>query len=109
MHLLFAARRVLYNRIKPYLLLVVLLVIPMVLISLPADFFDQGESICPSKRFLNKDCPGCGITRGIMHTIHLEFQKAWGLNKLTFVVLPTMIYFWVKWMREIWSTIQAKV
>lgn len=107
MHLLYATEKVSF-KIKPYFKIVVLLVIPMVLLFLPADFFDYGKSICPSKRFLKQECPGCGLTRGVMHTIHLEFKKAWGFNKLTFIVLPLLMYYYAKWILQIWANRNQK-
>jgi hypothetical protein len=71
--------------------------IPFILLILPADQFDQGVVICPSKCLLNLDCPGCGLTRATMHLIHFHFTTAWNYNKISFVVFPIliMIYFHV--------------
>jgi hypothetical protein len=87
-----------YKRTKHTLILAALLVIPAVLLFLPSDYFDSGESICLSKIILDKECLGCGMTRGVMHTIHFEFKEAWGFNKLTFFLLPILIYYWFKWL-----------
>ena len=51
-----------------------LLLIPLVLIALPADFFDTGQSICLSVVLLDTECYGCGMTRAIQHLVHLDFQ-----------------------------------
>lgn len=72
-----------------------LLGIPIVLIALPADFFDEGDSVCLSVVLLNQECPGCGMTRGVQHLLHLDFMSAANFNKLSFVVLPLLIYLWV--------------
>ena len=77
------------------ILLTGLVALPLALLLLPADFFDQGEVLCPSKRFLDLECMGCGITRGIQHAIHFEFSTAWHFNKLTFIVMPIAIFFWI--------------
>jgi hypothetical protein len=89
-------------RLTKIILIVALLVIPIVLLLLPADYFDNGESLCPSKRFLDLECLGCGITRSIMHLLHLEFSNAWIYNKLSFIVLPVGMFYWVKWLRKTW-------
>ena len=81
--------------------LVFLLIAPIVLLILPADFFDNGQSICPSKLLLEKECPGCGITRGLQHLGHFDFKIAWELNKLSFVIFPVASYYWAN---EIVST-----
>lgn len=68
--------------------------IPVVLLLLPTDFFDTGQSLCLSQLLLKKDCMGCGITRAIQHSIHLDFFQAWKFNKLVVVVLPVLIFIW---------------
>jgi len=78
--------------------LAALLIIPVFLLILPADVFDQGQSICPSKLLLDKECPGCGITRGLQHLGHMDFQTAWEYNKLSYLVFPIAIYFWIKYV-----------
>jgi len=75
-------------------LLVVVLTVPLFLIWLPADHFDHGEVICPSKRFFDVECPGCGLTRGIMHLIHFDFSAAWEFNKLSFPIFIVMGMLW---------------
>jgi Protein of unknown function (DUF2752) len=75
---------------------------PVVLIILPAEFFDNGESICLSKILLDRECYACGLTRGIMHLIHLDFKEAFNYNLLSFVVFPLLVVIWIEWiLREI--------
>jgi hypothetical protein len=74
---------------------------PFFLIILPPDYFDYGKSICPSKVFLNVECLGCGLTRGVMHLIHLDFEAAWQFNKISFVIAPVGILFWVHLLGKI--------
>lgn len=70
--------------------------LPIVLIILPTDFFDYGGSICLSKSWFGIECYACGMTRATMHLIHLDFQGAWDFNKLSFLVFPLLILFWLK-------------
>lgn len=67
---------------------------PFLLLLMPVDYFDFGTSICPSKVFLGIECLGCGLTRGVMHLIHLDFQGAWQFNKLSFLIVPMGCLFW---------------
>lgn len=67
------------------------------LLLLPANFFDNGQSICISQILLGKECFACGITRGIMHLIHLDFENAFAYNMLSFIVLPLLVIIWVQW------------
>lgn len=62
------------------------------LIYLPADHFDEGESICLSVVIFDRECYACGMTRGVQHLLHLEFAEAADFNKLSFVVLPLGLY-----------------
>ena len=77
------------------LILISLLVSPIVLVFLGKDYFDTGKSICFSQLLLEKECLGCGLTRGIMHLLHLDFKAAWEFNKLSFIILPFALLFWV--------------
>lgn len=79
---------------------VVLMVLPIILIALPADYFDQGESICLSHLLAGVDCYACGMTRGVMHLIHFDFATAWELNPLSYVVLPLLVLYWLKLVLE---------
>ena len=69
---------------------------PFVLLLLPADFFDKGESICLSKMLAGMECYACGMTRAVMHFIHFEFEEAWNFNKLSFIVVPLLFPLWLK-------------
>lgn len=84
-----------------YTRILVTMVTPLVLILLPADFFDKGESICLSKALAGIECYACGLTRATMHFIHFEFQKAWDFNKLSFIVVPMLFPLWLKAFYEI--------
>ncbi len=78
----------LYIKLGGYIL------IPMVLLMLPASFFDKGQSICVSKLLLNKECYACGMTRAIMHLIHFDFSLALSFNKLSIIVFPILSFLW---------------
>lgn len=84
--------RNIFNKVK----IAVLIAIPIILLLLPANFFDSGDSICISQRLLGLECPGCGITRAIQHFIHGNFAIAWQFNKLVVLVAPLLITLWLK-------------
>tara|TARA_R110002050_G_scaffold300786_1_gene472681 strand:- start:19760 stop:20074 length:315 start_codon:yes stop_codon:yes gene_type:complete len=76
---------------------IVLIALPIVLIILPSTYFDEGKSISIFAFFGVEDLVySTGMTRGIMHLIHLDFQKAIKFNRLSFVVLPLLIILWTK-------------
>lgn len=70
--------------------LALLLIIPIILLILPANFFDKGQSVCLSVLFFDRNCYACGMTRAIQHLIHFDFSAAWDFNKLSFIVLPLL-------------------
>lgn len=72
----------------------IMLAIPIVLLVLPASFFDQGQSICLSVLLLQTKCPACGITKAVQHAIHFDFIKAWNYNPMVAIVLPLLVYLW---------------
>jgi len=73
---------------------------PLVLFLLPADFFDNGESVCLSVQLFDMQCYGCGMTRAIQHLIHFDFHEASVYNKLSFVVVFVLLVVWVQEIRR---------
>ncbi len=63
----------------------------IILLILPADYFDHGRATCVSVILFDMECYGCGMTRAIQHLLHLDFQSAWTYNKLSFIVFPLSI------------------
>lgn len=74
-----------------------LLAIPITLWVLPSDFFDTGQSISLFAWFGVEDLMySTGMTRAIMHLMHFDFTRAMEYNKLSFIVLPLLIIYWLK-------------
>jgi len=83
--------------------------IPVILIILPVNYFDSGQTICLSQLVLKRQCPGCGITRAIQHAIHLEFKTAFEFNKLVVIVLPLLIYLYFVHLKEMTNQIKRSI
>jgi hypothetical protein len=82
--------------------LILIIATPILLLLLPAGFFDGGESVCLSKLLLGRDCPACGLTRGCMHLIHFDLEEAYAYNMMSFIALPMVGIVWVQWgMKEL--------
>ncbi len=64
----------------------------VVLLFLPSDYFDSGQSICVSVLLFDIQCYACGLTRAIQHLIHFEFQEAFAFNRLVVIVFPLILY-----------------
>jgi hypothetical protein len=95
MHLLLFLETNKFKKSLKKVFLILLLGGPFFLIAMPIDYFDRGESICISVYLFDLQCLGCGLTRGVMHLIHLDFKEAWEFNKLTFLIVPIAILFWI--------------
>lgn len=90
--------------VKKYLILfklLIFLLVPLTLILLPTDHFDEGQSISLFEWVGAENYYSKGITRACMHFIHLDFSGAWQYNKLVVIVMPLLSYLWFK---EGWLT-----
>ncbi len=92
------------KRVLTYGLFLGLLILSIVLLLLPKDYFDSGQSVCLSVVLFNLECYGCGMTRAIQHLIHFDFSAAYAFNKLSFIVFPLLVgmivYEFVKFIRS---------
>ena len=80
--------------------LIILLVIPIVLLILPADYFDSGQSICLSVLIFDTNCYACGMTRAIQHLIQFDYTTALGFNKLSIIVLPLLLVSYITTIKK---------
>jgi len=92
------------NRYSRLLRFAVFILLPVILLVLPAAFFDEGRSWCLSVILFNKPCYACGLTRAAMHLIHLDFADAYYFNPLIFAVFPLLAAQWAIWF---WNDFQA--
>lgn len=70
--------------------------LPFVLYFIPLEWLNKQNTICLIKNIFGVECPGCGITRAIISAIQLDIIKAIDYNKIVIIVLPILIYVWVK-------------
>lgn len=96
------------DKILKYLYLGGLLALPLVLVCLPASFFDKGQSLCLSVLLLDKECVACGLTRAVQHLVHFEFDAAWQFNKLVVIIFPILGFLWLKWTYKAFIAIRTK-
>jgi drug/metabolite transporter (DMT)-like permease len=75
-----------------WVLFIAIFLIGVILIFLPKDYFDEGQSVCLSVVFFDLKCYGCGMTRAIQHLIHLDFKEAFEYNKLSIIVFPLLVF-----------------
>lgn len=86
--------------------LVLLVIIPIILLILPANYFDIGQSVCLSILLLDKSCYACGMTRAIQHLIHFDFIEAWSFNKLSFIVFPLLAVSYIKELMRLYTSLK---
>jgi hypothetical protein len=86
-----------------------LLIFPLVLWILPQDFFDNGDTkLCLSVILFNRECYGCGLTRGVMHFHHFNYTDAIYFNPLVIIVYPLLVYLWYIWLRSAISKVRLQ-
>lgn len=78
------------------------LIAPVGLLLLPADFFDHGPPICPSRLLLHTECLGCGLTRATQHLIHADWRTALAYNPAVLVTTPILLWLWGQNVRWFW-------
>lgn len=84
-------------KIKKILLIIgglLFISIPLILLWLPATYFDKGKSICLSQQLFHQRCYGCGMTKAVQHLLHAEIKTAMEYNKLSLLVLPVLVFLW---------------
>ncbi len=91
---------------KSWILIGGIVLAPIVMLALPASFFDQGDSICLSVVLFDTECPGCGMTRACQHLIHGEVNTALDYNKLSLIVLPLLAWVGVSEVRRNWKNLK---
>lgn len=85
------------NPLFPKIRIAAYVLVPAILILLPADQFDDGQSVCLSVALAQVECYACGLTRACMHLIHLDFLEAYYHNALSFIVFPLLAFLWLRW------------
>jgi hypothetical protein len=91
-----------------YVRLAFWIIVPVILLILPADFFDTGQALCLSVLLFKQECYACGMTRSIMHLIHFEFEDALYYNMLGLIVFPLLAYQWFLWFWHDWKLFRQK-
>ena len=76
--------------------LLLLLILPVVLYTIPTEGIYNGDSICIYTRIFGVECWGCGITRAIFSALYLRFAEAWEYNRFVVVVMPILIFEWLR-------------
>jgi len=48
-----------------------------VAVALPASRIDSGPVVCPVRHVTGRPCPGCGLIRSVVKTVHGQPAAAW--------------------------------
>lgn len=81
--------------------------IPIVLWILPKTFFNQGPTLCLYTLMTGTNCLGCGMTRSIMHWIHLDIATALKFNKLSCIVFPLLVVIYLRILYSLFHKIRS--
>ena len=75
--------------------IIVVLVVSYLVFSVLLKLFSGIDYLIPClwKTFFGFECSGCGITSSIIEIIKGNFLIAWELNKITFLILPLLLYY----------------
>ena len=73
-----------------------LFLLPFLLSFVSLDKLEGKHSICLFKNVLGIECYGCGITKAVIASIQLDFIRAFKYNKLIVIVMPLIVYLWIK-------------
>jgi hypothetical protein len=85
-----------YLRRLKWLMFISIFMIGIILLFLPKEYFDEGQSVCLSVVIFDVKCYGCGMTRAIQHLLHLDFKTAIDYNMLSVIVFPLLIFMILK-------------
>lgn len=70
----------------------------VLLMLVPSSWVEQGPSVCLIKAVSGHECPGCGMTRALMHAMHGDLAGAWRFNWRWIIVAPLMLLGAVRWV-----------
>jgi len=99
--------KLLVKKYWDYASFVLAFVIPIMLLILPANYFDTGKSLCLSQVLFQQECYGCGMTKACMHLIHFDIGGAYYYNALSFAVLPMLCMMWLVGTLKKWKFISV--
>lgn len=72
------------------------MLVPIVLYLTSLDKLEGKHSICLITNIFGTECYGCGITKAVIACIKTEFTRAYQYNKLIVIVMPLIVFIWVK-------------
>lgn len=83
-----------------WMLWIGMLLLPILLLILPEQFFDHGPALCLSRVLFDQECPGCGMTRACMRLAHGNWADAALFNRLAYIVFPLLcILYLAEWTK----------
>lgn len=73
-------------------------VLAAVMLSIPLSWLDHGPSWCLIKAVSGYECPGCGMTRALVHASRGDIAAAWEYNWRWVFVAPLLIIASLRWL-----------
>lgn len=72
--------------------------ITIAVLVMPLSLVDDGPSLCLIKAVSGHECPGCGMTRALVHALHGDLAGAWEFNWRWIIVGPLLVYVAARWI-----------
>jgi hypothetical protein len=61
------------------------------------DYKTRGDfTLCLIKNITGRNCPGCGVLRGISAVMHWDLKSAYALNRMNIVIIPLLAYLFTR-------------
>lgn len=95
-------QRPLLHRLGPSLLLGGVATVATLALHVHDPHHDGSWGKCPSLLMFGVYCPVCGGLRGVNDLTRLDLPAAWSSNALTFIVLPLLVFWWLRVIRDRW-------
>jgi len=83
-----------YNKL--ILKIILLIYIPITTLIITHIGIKNGQTICLFNNILGVNCIGCGITKSIIALINGEFQQSINYNYNVIIILPLLLFIWLK-------------
>lgn len=77
--------------------LLILAVCAVVILCVPLAWVDHGPSWCLVKAVSGHECPGCGMTRALVHASRGDVVAAWDYNWRWVFVAPLLVFLSFRW------------
>lgn len=66
--------------------------------AIPKEWLGERFPLCVFRLLFDRECPGCGTTRGFWCVLHGRFDEAYAYNRRVFVTFPLVVISLSEWV-----------